>query len=83
MKIKELRELSNDELYGRRFELRKEIFNLRLQQQSGSLEKPSVLRSNRREVAQIETILTERNRKVADHVVATSAVVSGKEIRHE
>jgi len=62
-KVKELRELSNDELYGRRYELRKEIFNLRLQQQSGSLEKPSVLRSNRREIAQLETILAERSQK--------------------
>jgi large subunit ribosomal protein L29 len=63
MKIKELRELSNDELIARRRELRKDAFNLRLQQQTGALEKPSVLRLNRREVARIETILTERIRK--------------------
>ncbi len=36
------------------------MFHLRLQQQTGALEKPSVLRLNRREVARIETILTER-----------------------
>jgi large subunit ribosomal protein L29 len=63
MKIKELREMSNDELIARRRELRRETFNLRLQQQAGSLEKPSVLRENRREVARIETILTERKQK--------------------
>jgi large subunit ribosomal protein L29 len=63
MKIKELRELSNDELIARRRELRKDAFNLRLQQQSGALEKPSVIRINRREVARIETILTQRSRK--------------------
>ena len=63
MKIKELRELSNDELIARRRELRKDAFNLRLQQQTGALEKPSVLRINRREVARIETILTERSKK--------------------
>jgi large subunit ribosomal protein L29 len=63
MKIKELRELSNDELIARRRELRKDAFNLRLQQQTGALEKPSVLRLNRREVARIETIFTERIRK--------------------
>jgi large subunit ribosomal protein L29 len=60
MKIKELRELSNDELVSRRRELRREAFNLRLQQQSGTIEKPSVLRAHRREVARIETILSER-----------------------
>jgi large subunit ribosomal protein L29 len=63
MKIKELRELSNDELVSRRRELRKDAFNLRLQQQTGALEKPSVIRINRREVARIETILTQRARK--------------------
>ena len=62
---RELRELSNDELVARRQELRRETFNLRLQQQVGSLEKPSVIRNNRREVARIETILTERKRKAA------------------
>jgi large subunit ribosomal protein L29 len=63
MKIKELRELSYDELIARRRELRKDAFNLRLQQQTGALEKPSVLRFNRREVARIETILTGRIHK--------------------
>jgi large subunit ribosomal protein L29 len=65
MKIKELRELSNDELISRRRELRKETFNLRLQQQAGNIEKSSVLRSHRREVARIETILSERAHKAA------------------
>jgi large subunit ribosomal protein L29 len=63
MKIKELRELSNDELVARRYELRKEAFNLRLQQQTGAAEKPSVIRIGRREVARIETILSERAQK--------------------
>ncbi len=60
MKIKELRELSSDELVARRYELRKDAFNLRLQQQTGAAEKPSVIRISRREVARIETILSER-----------------------
>ena len=61
MKIKDLRELSTDELISRRRDLRKDVFNLRLQQQTGALEKPSVIRINRREVARIETILTQRS----------------------
>ena len=63
MKIKDLRELSTDELISRRRDLRKDVFNLRLQQQTGALEKPSVIRINRREVARIETILTQRSSK--------------------
>jgi large subunit ribosomal protein L29 len=63
MKIKELREMSNDELIARRYILRKDAFNLRLQQQTGAAEKPSVIRISRREVARIETILSERAKK--------------------
>ena len=63
MKTKEIRELSKDELITRKRDLRQEVFHLRLQQQSGQLEKPSQLRLIRREVARIETVLTEKNRK--------------------
>ena len=65
MKIKEIRELSSDELSGRKRELRQEVFNLRLQQASGQMEKPSRLKDIRKEVARIETILSERTNKKA------------------
>jgi large subunit ribosomal protein L29 len=60
MKIKEIRELTPAELSSRKQELKQEIFHLRIQQQSGQLEKPSLIRSLRREVAQVETILTSK-----------------------
>ncbi len=60
MKIKEIKELSSDELSNRKRELRQESFNLRLQQVSGNVEKPSRLRDIRREVARIETVLSQR-----------------------
>ena len=63
MKIKDIRELSVDELGSRRRDLSQEKFHLRLQQQSGQLEKPSQLREIRREIARIETVITERKRK--------------------
>lgn len=65
MKIKEIRELSSQELVARKHELREESFHLRLQQQSGQLEKPSQLRSIRREIARIETILTQKGQTAA------------------
>jgi len=73
MKIKELRELSTDELLARRFELRRDSFNLRLQQQTGSAEKPSVIRISRREIARIETILSERNRSANSQTTVKAA----------
>lgn len=60
MKISEIKNLSVDELRTRKRELRQESFHLRLQQQSGQLEKPSELKTIRREVARIETVLTQK-----------------------
>jgi large subunit ribosomal protein L29 len=60
MKIKELREQSVEELNSRTRELKMESLNLRLQQQSGQIENPARLKLIRREVARIETILSER-----------------------
>ena len=60
MKIKEIKELSNNELIVRKRELRQESFHLRLQQQSGQLEKTSQIRAIRREVARIETVLSQQ-----------------------
>ena len=60
MKIKEIIEMSTDELLTRKRDLRQESLHLRLQQQSGQIEQPSRLRLLRRDVARIETILSSR-----------------------
>jgi large subunit ribosomal protein L29 len=60
MKIKEIIEMSTDELLTKRRDLRQESLHLRLQQQSGQLEQPSRLRLLRRDVARIETVLSKR-----------------------
>ena len=60
MKIKEIRDLSSKELVARKHELKSEIFRMRLQQRGGQLEKPSRFCALRREVARIETVLTEK-----------------------
>jgi large subunit ribosomal protein L29 len=65
MKIKEIIEMSTDELLTKRRDLRQESLHLRLQQQSGQLEQPSRLRLLRRDVARIETILSNRDKEPA------------------
>jgi len=57
---KELNELSVDELATRRRELKEESLMLRVQKEAGQLENPARIRQARREVARIETILTQR-----------------------
>jgi large subunit ribosomal protein L29 len=63
MKMKELSELAMDELLTKRRDLRQETLHLRLQQQSGQLEQPSRLRLLRRDLARIETELSQRAKK--------------------
>ena len=60
MKSKEIREMTDAEAQARLRDLRQELFNLRLQQQTARLEQPSRLRDVRRDVARIETILRGR-----------------------
>lgn len=46
-------------------ELRHEMFNLRLQQASAQLEKPARLRLLRKDIARIETRITQLRKKAA------------------
>ena len=59
MKIVEVRNLTDSELVAKKKEARQESFNLRLQQQTGALEKPSRLNEIRKDVAKLETVLSE------------------------
>ncbi len=63
MKMKEITELSTGELLTKRRDLRQERLHLRLQQQSGQLEQPSRLRLLRRDIARIETELSQRDKQ--------------------
>jgi large subunit ribosomal protein L29 len=66
MKMKELSELAMDELLTKRRDLRQGTLHLRLQQQSGQLEQPSRLRLLRRDLARIETELSQRGKKTQE-----------------
>lgn len=60
MKIQEIKELTPKELLTRKRELKEEIFNLRMQQQSSQLEKPHLIRVARRNIARVETVLSRK-----------------------
>ncbi len=64
-KLKELQEKTLTELLADGRALRQELFNLRLQQASGQLEKSSRLRILRRDIARIETQVTVLRKKAA------------------
>ena len=60
MKVKEIRELSTEEINKKLVETKQELFNLRFQQATGTLEKPSRIRDLRHTVARMKTVLKER-----------------------
>jgi large subunit ribosomal protein L29 len=62
---KEIQEKTLEELLAEGRNLRQEIFNLRLQQASAQLEKPARLHTLRRNIARIETRLTQLRKKAA------------------
>ncbi len=60
MKVKEIRELTSAEIQEKIVSCKEELFNLRFQQATGTIEKPSRIRELRHEVARMKTVLRER-----------------------
>ena len=60
MKTKEFRELTVDELNTKLKELSEELFNLRFRHAIGQLENPASLKTCKKDIAKIKTILRER-----------------------
>lgn len=63
MKIEAVKAMTETELQAKVQDLRQEFLNLKIQQQSGRLERPSRLREIRRTVARIKTVLAQKERE--------------------
>ncbi len=64
-KINDIRELSVQEMSSSLSELKQEALKLRLQQATGQLENTARIKAIRREVARVNTVLTELRTKAA------------------
>ncbi len=64
-KSSELRDMSDEQLVLTMHEAKEKLFRLRIQAQTEKLDAPSELRRNRRLIARINTIQTERATKAA------------------
>jgi len=62
MKANELRAKSQDELREALHELLKEQFNLRMQQGTGQLGRPHLMRDVRRNIARVKTVMNEQRK---------------------
>ena len=65
MKFTEIKDMTAVELTAKSRDLRQELFNLRLQKASAQLEKPARLRLLRRDIARIETRISQLRQKAA------------------
>ena len=59
MKPDELRDLGEEELLEKERQLRRELFNLRFQKESGQLGDTSLIKKAKRDLARVLTILRE------------------------
>ena len=60
MKIKEIENLTEDELATKEKQLKKDLFDMESQRQMGRVEKPASFRNLRRDIARILTVLNSR-----------------------
>ncbi|MGO8764136.1 MAG: 50S ribosomal protein L29 [Limisphaerales bacterium] len=65
MKISEFKDMTLVELSAKSRDLRHEMFNLRLQQASAQLEKPTRLKLLRKDIARLETRISELRNKAS------------------
>jgi large subunit ribosomal protein L29 len=62
VKAEEVRELTDAEIGEKVAQTKEELFRLRFRSATQQLENPSLLKSLRRDLARMQTILTERSR---------------------
>ena len=62
MKVGEIRELGVDDLQARAKDIDDQLFRLRIQKSMGQLEAPTKIRTLRRDLARVKTILCERRK---------------------
>ena len=60
MKTSEIRKMSVNDIKNKIAEIKTELFELRMKQATGTLEKPHMINALRKEVARLKTVLTEK-----------------------
>lgn len=63
MKMTEIREMTAEELNRKVDDLKTELFNLRFRLATGQLDNPMVIRDVKHNIAQVKTVLRERELK--------------------
>jgi large subunit ribosomal protein L29 len=77
MKTDSLRDMTKDELLQKRNELKEELFNLRMRKSLKELDNPLKLRTIRRDISRIETILSEDRLAIRSIVDTHVSILDG------
>lgn len=77
MKISEIREMPNEDIGREVKEKRRALFNLRFQKETEQLERPAELRQLKRDIAQMLTVLHERELSAGAVAADTGASQEG------
>ena len=81
MKINKIREMSSPELEKELGELKSELFKLRFSLATNGLDNPMKIREVKKDIAKIKTVLTERELKGEEPVVAEEPKKAEKKAR--
>ncbi|MDD2447289.1 MAG: 50S ribosomal protein L29 [Tissierellia bacterium] len=68
MKAKEIRQMSEKELNKQLDDLKAELFNLRFQSATGQLDNPLRIKTVRKDIARVKTIVKERELGIGKEV---------------
>ena len=79
MKLKDMRTLPDDEIGAEIDKARAKIFKMRFQAKGENMENPGSLRTLRRDVARLLTVLKERQKKSAGEAPVAAAPARGGE----
>lgn len=61
MKTKEIRDLSYDELVKKENDLKAELFNLRFRLATGQIDNPMTIKSVKRDIARVKTVIRQKD----------------------
>jgi large subunit ribosomal protein L29 len=63
MKVKDIREMTTEELNVKLFDLKKELYNLRFRNATNQLENPLEIANVKKSIARVKTVIRERELK--------------------
>lgn len=78
LKVQSLREMTRDELLQKKLELEDEQFNLHMRSSLKALDNPLRLRYIRREIARINTVLTEDAKGIQKLAETSTSILKDK-----